>query len=100
MDNKNQLKNVIESRNPDYQGETLEELRVKRAEVAIRLEIRKDILQKKLHDTFSSSPSSVGWGLFLGNNSGKNSIVRYIPIAIKSMKFIYRIWTVFGKRKR
>ena len=50
MDNKNQLKNVIESRNPDYQGETLEELRMKRAEVAIRLEIRKDILQKKLHD--------------------------------------------------
>lgn len=88
------------SAQPDYSGETLDRLRMRRAIVAVKLELQKETLRKKYNDAIVSPMTSGIWGIFAGKESGKSPIVRYVPIMLKSMKVMLRLWALFGKRRK
>ena len=89
-----------ESAQPEYRGETLDRLRMRRAIVAVKLELQKETLRKKYNDAIVSPMTSGIWGIFAGKESDKSPIVRYVPIMLKSMKVMLRLWALFGKRRK
>lgn len=83
----------------EYCGETLDELRMRRAMVAVRLDFQKEALQKEAQDVLGKHLQGKSLvGLFMGGNSGKHSMVNYIITGWKVMRMAYNFFRMFRRK--
>ncbi|MGN1245216.1 MAG: hypothetical protein ACI4UN_01155 [Muribaculaceae bacterium] len=99
MNNKQEMNQSV-STPMEYRGETLEELRMRRAMVAVKLDFQKEALQSRAQQVIGehSGKGSV-LGAVLGTTTSKFPLVGYVLTGLKVARVAFNIIRLF-RRKR
>lgn len=83
----------------DYRGETLDELRLRRAMVAVRLDMQKEVLQRKAQEAMGEVSEAGGLtGILTGSVTSRFPAVGIVLTGLKVARLAFKFVRLF-KRK-
>lgn len=83
-----------------YRGETLDELRLRRAMVAVKLDFQKEALQQKIQQVAGNGLKGGSvLSFFTGGADGKHPVLHYFMTGLKVVRVAYSIFRLFRRKK-